>query len=197
MALLVIRAQEEEYGGNPYTSSRLKTQGKQNFLYGRIDIRARLPEGQGMWPALWMLGSNFSEVSWPKSGEIDIMEMVGGSNREYTVHGTAHWNNGGINADYSPAYYGGSKTKTDGKTLADQFHVFSIVWTRDSIIWYLDDVQYHIMALNNSADLAPFRKEFFFIFNIAVGGNWPGYPDSTTVFPQRMVVDYVRVFQQN
>ena len=113
------------------------------------------------------------------------------------VHGTAHWNNGGINADYSPAYYGGSKTKTDGKTLADQFHVFSIVWTRDSIIWYLDDVQYHIMALNNSADLAPFRKEFFFIFNIAVGGNWPGYPDSTTVFPQRMVVDYVRVFQQN
>ncbi|MED5309576.1 MAG: family 16 glycosylhydrolase, partial [Pseudomonadota bacterium] len=195
--MLVIRAQEEEYGGNPYTSSRLKTQGKQNFLYGRIDIRARLPEGQGMWPALWMLGSNFSEVSWPKSGEIDIMEMVGGSNREYTVHGTAHWNNGGINADYSPAYYGGSKTKTDGKTLADQFHVFSIVWTRDSIIWYLDDVQYHIMALNNSADLAPFRKEFFFIFNIAVGGNWPGYPDSTTVFPQRMVVDYVRVFQQN
>ena len=99
--MLVIRAQEEEYGGNPYTSSRLKTEGKQNFLYGRIDIRARLPEGQGMWPALWMLGSNFSEVSWPKSGEIDIMEMVGGSNREYTVHGTAHWNNGGINADYS------------------------------------------------------------------------------------------------
>ncbi|RZO06569.1 MAG: glycoside hydrolase family 16 protein [SAR92 clade bacterium] len=195
--MLIIRAEEEDYAGNSYTSTRLKTQGKQNFVYGRIDIRARLPEGQGIWPALWMLGKNFSEVSWPKSGEIDIMEMIGGNNRERTVHGTAHWNNGGINADYSPAYYGGSKTKTDGNTLADQFHVFSIVWTSDSIIWYLDNVQYHIMALNNSADLAPFRKEFFFIFNVAVGGNWPGYPNNSTVFPQRMVVDYVRVFQEN
>ena len=196
--LLVLRAQQESYGGRSYTSSRLKTQGKQNFQYGRIDIRARMPEGQGMWPALWMLGKNITEVSWPYCGEIDIMEMVGGgSGRDNRVYGTAHWNNGGLNAGYSPASYGGNKLLSGDETLASNFHVFSIEWDNSAITWYIDDVQYHVMAINNTASLAAFQKEFFLIFNIAVGGKWPGSPNSSTVFPQRMVVDYVRVFQKN
>ena len=191
---LVIRANKENYGGREYTSSRLKTQSKQTVNYGRIDIRAVMPQGQGIWPALWMLGSNFPTVGWPHSGEIDIMEMIGGSGRENTVHGTAHWYNQSNNQNAS---YGGNYELPSGETLSTNFHVFSIDWDSTSITWYLDNVQYHTMAINDSSSLAAFRKDFFFIFNIAVGGNWPQYPDASTVFPQRMVVDYVRVFQKD
>ncbi|MDG0968316.1 MAG: family 16 glycosylhydrolase [Porticoccaceae bacterium] len=198
--MLVIRAEQESFGGRNYTSARMKTQGKQNFKYGRVDIRARMPEGQGMWPALWMLGKNIDEVSWPSCGEIDIMEMVGGGNgRDNRVHGTAHWNNGGLqqNIGYNPVSYGGNKLLSGSETLATNFHVFSIIWDDDSITWYIDDVQYHVMAIDSSASLAAFQKEFFLIFNIAVGGDWPQSPDASTVFPQRMVVDYVRIFQES
>jgi beta-glucanase (GH16 family) len=191
---LVIRADKENYGGREYTSSRLKTQSKQTVNYGRIDIRAVMPQGQGIWPALWMLGSNFPTVGWPHSGEIDIMEMIGGNGRENTVHGTAHWYNQSSNQNAS---YGGNYGLPSGETLSTNFHVFSIDWDSTSITWYLDNVQYHSMAINDSSSLAAFRKDFFFIFNIAVGGNWPQYPDASTVFPQRMVVDYVRVFQKD
>jgi beta-glucanase (GH16 family) len=191
---LVIRANKENYGGREYTSSRLKTQSKQTVNYGRIDIRAVMPQGQGIWPALWMLGSNFPTVGWPHSGEIDIMEMIGGNGRENTVHGTAHWYNQSSNQNAS---YGGNYGLPSGETLSTNFHVFSIDWDSTSITWYLDNVQYHSMAINDSSSLAAFRKDFFFIFNIAVGGNWPQYPDASTVFPQRMVVDYVRVFQKD
>ena len=191
---LVIRANKENYGGREYTSSRLKTQSKQTVNYGRIDIRAVMPQGQGIWPALWMLGSNFPTVGWPHSGEIDIMEMIGGNGRENTVHGTAHWYNQSSNQNAS---YGGNYGLPSGETLSTNFHVFSIDWDSTSITWYLDHVQYHTMAINDSSSLAAFRKDFFFIFNIAVGGNWPQYPDASTVFPQRMVVDYVRVFQKD
>ena len=191
---LVIRANKENYGGREYTSSRLKTQSKQTVNYGRIDIRAVMPQGQGIWPALWMLGSNFPTVGWPHSGEIDIMEMIGGNGRENTVHGTAHWYNQSNNQNAS---YGGNYELPSGETLSTNFHVFSIDWDSTSITWYLDNVQYHTMAINDSSSLAAFRKDFFFIFNIAVGGNWPQYPDASTVFPQRMVVDYVRVFQKD
>ena len=186
---LTIEARQENFGGRNYTSSRLITKDKQSFRYGRIDIRAVLPEGQGIWPALWMLGSNISTVGWPSSGEIDIMEMVGGSGREDTVHGTGHWDNNGSNASY-----GGDYTLNSG-TFADEFHVFTIEWDSSVIRWFVDDVQYHALSIT-SAGLSEFREEFFFIFNIAVGGNWPGYPDGSTVFPQRMLVDYVRVFEK-
>ena len=186
---LTIEARQESFGGRNYTSSRLITKDKQSFRYGRIDIRAVLPEGQGIWPALWMLGSNISTVGWPSSGEIDIMEMVGGSGREDTVHGTGHWDNNGSNASY-----GGDYTLNSG-TFADEFHVFTIEWDSSVIRWFVDDVQYHALSIT-SAGLSEFREEFFFIFNIAVGGNWPGYPDGSTVFPQRMLVDYVRVFEK-
>ncbi|MDC0172872.1 family 16 glycosylhydrolase, partial [Gammaproteobacteria bacterium] len=192
--LLVIRAEEESLGGRAYTSSRIKTQGKQNFQYGRIDIRARMPEGQGIWPAMWMLGKNITEVSWPYCGELDIMEMVGGGNgKDNRVVGTAHWNRGGLNSTYDPVSSGSPKLMPDN--LSSNFHVYSIVWTSDRITWYIDDVQYHVIAINNASALAAFQKQFFLIFNVAVGGDWPGNPDTSTVFPQRMVVDYVRVFQ--
>ena len=189
---LSITAKRENYGGRNYTSSRIKTEGLMAFTYGRVDIRAKLPRGQGIWPALWALGSNFSEVGWPYSGEIDIMEMIGGSGREDTVHGTVHWNIGGLSAPYTHTFTGG--TFTAGDFSAD-FNVFSVIRTADQIEWRVNDVPYYQFAIDDSASLAAFRKPFFLIFNVAVGGNWPGYPDDTTSFPQQMVVDYVRIFE--
>ena len=201
--LLVIEARREDYGDRQYTSSRLVTKGKQSFRYGRIDIRAAMPFGQGLWPAIWMMGSSFPSVGWPYCGEIDIMEMVGGSGRERTVVGTAHWNKGGAAAAYSPTnnapYNGGPSNEyllPGGESLATSFHVFSLIWTRESIKWEIDGFQYNEMTIDNSADLAPFRNKFFFIMNVAVGGNWPGAPDQSTRFPQQMLVDYIRVFQR-
>jgi beta-glucanase (GH16 family) len=187
---LVITAKKESFGGKEYTSSRLITMGKQQFRYGRIDIRAVMPKGQGLWPALWMLGSNFNTVGWPACGEIDIMEMIGGNGRENTVHGTVHWENNG-----NRAQYGGEKTISSG-TLADKFHVFSIVWDASSIRWFLDNEQYHVID-TTPGELDEFRRNFFFIFNVAVGGDWPGSPNNSTSFPQHMVIDYVRVFEAN
>jgi len=187
--VLQITAKQEAMGGQNYTSTRIKTQGKKSWKYGRIDIRAALPKGQGIWPALWMLGDNFSSVGWPSCGEIDIMEMIGGAgNNERTVHGTAHWSDNGAHAQYGDSY-----TLNTG-IFADEFHVFSIVWNANGINWLLDNVVYN--TLNTTpAQLAEFQEKFFFIFNVAVGGNWPGSPDATTQLPQTMYVDYVRVFQ--
>ena len=186
---LTIEARQESFGGRNYTSSRLITKDKQSFRYGKIDIRAVMPEGQGIWPALWMLGSNISTVGWPRSGEIDIMEMVGGSGREDTVHGTGHWDHYGGHASHGDDY-----TLNSG-TFADEFHVFTIEWDSNTIRWFVDGQPYNALSISSDG-LSEFREEFFFIFNIAVGGNWPGYPDGSTVFPQRMLVDYVRVFEK-
>lgn len=188
---LIITARQESVQGKGYTSSRIITQGKREFQYGRVDIRALLPKGQGIWPALWMLGYNIAAVDWPACGEIDIMEMIGGPGKDNTVHGTAHWDNGG-----SHAMYGNHRTLEGNKILADEFHVFSVVWTPTAITWYLDDVQYNVMDTTPAA-LSEFQNKFYFIFNVAVGGNWPGSPDGTTTFPQQMIVDYIRVFQNN
>ncbi len=185
---LVIQAKKENFQGSQYTSSRIITEGTKEFKYGRFDIRARMPSGQGLWPAIWMLGSNFRQVGWPQCGEIDIMEMIGGQGRESIVHGTVHWQS---NDGY--ANFGHSRNLTDG-TLADQFHVFSIIWDENSIEWLIDNQSYGSID-TTPAHLDEFREEFFFIFNVAVGGNWPGYPDSNTTFPQEMWIDYVRVFQ--
>jgi beta-glucanase (GH16 family) len=185
---LVIEARKENFGGRNYTSSRIITKDKKSFKYGRVDIRAAMPKGQGIWPALWMLGSNFSTVGWPKCGEIDIMEMIGGAGKDNTVHGTVHWDNNGSYAGYGKSY-----TLSSG-ILADKWHVFSIIWNENSITWYIDDIQYNVIDIT-PAGLSEFREEFFFIFNVAVGGNWPGSPDGTTVFPQCMAVDFIRVFQ--
>ncbi len=185
--ILTIEARQQNFGGRNYTSARMKTQGKKSFQYGRIDIRALLPKGQGIWPALWMLGDNITSVSWPASGEIDIMEMVGGNGRENTVHGTLHWDNNGH------VYTGNGYTLPSG-TFADEYHVFSIIWDEIAIRWFVNDVEYGVLNITAS-DMTEFHDSFFFLFNIAVGGNWPGNPDDQTVFPQQMKVDYIRVFQ--
>jgi beta-glucanase (GH16 family) len=187
--VLTIEARKENHSGSNYTSTRMKTQAKRSFKYGRIDIRALLPKGKGIWPALWMLGDNITSVGWPSCGEIDIMELVGGADSDNRVHGTLHWNdNGAVNA-------GGSYTLSNG-IFADEYHVFTIIWNEFSIKWLVNDIQFHEIDITPS-HMTEFHERFFFIFNVAVGGNWPGSPDETTVFPQQMKVDYVRVFQKN
>ncbi len=188
--VLTIEARKENYGGKSYTSSRLVTRNKKSFKYGRIDIRALLPEGQGIWPALWTLGDNITTEGWPKCGEIDIMEMIGGSGREKTVHGTVHWDQAGSHADYGNGY-----TLSSG-TFADEYHVFTIIWDATRIKWYVNDVKFGEVDIT-PAQMSEFQLQHFFIFNVAVGGVWPGNPDATTNFPQQMKVDYIRVFQAN
>jgi beta-glucanase (GH16 family) len=187
---LIIKAQQESYGGRSYTSARLKTQGKRFWLYGKIEARMKLPYGQGIWPAFWMLGENIPSAGWPACGEIDIMEMIGGQNRENTVHGTAHWDNSGQHAQY-----GGDYSLSSG-TFADDFHVFTIEWDKSLIKWYVDNSRYTTIDIT-PAGLSEFHQEFFIVLNLAVGGNWPGNPNSSTTFPQYLEVDYLRVYQQN
>jgi len=180
---LVIEARNEALEGRQYTSARLKTEGKKTFTYGRFEGRMKLPYGQGMWPAFWLLGGN----NWPTTGEIDIMENLG---REPSIaHGTMH----------GPGYSGAagptaSYTLPGDAKFSDDFHVFAIEWETNAIRWYVDDTLY---STKTPADIGGntwvFDHGFFFILNLAVGGDWPGNPDSTTVFPQRLVIDYVHV----
>lgn len=186
---LIIEARAESVGGKNYTSSRITTQNKKTFQYGRIDIRAKTPVGRGIWPALWMLGSNINTVSWPACGEMDIMELLG--QEPQIVHATVHFATPG-----GPRNISKSVTKAGG-TFSDEFHVYSLVWEEDRMRFYVDDQLINDVSKSNiNPNNYPFNAPFFFIFNIAVGGNWPGSPDATTVFPQWMFVDYVRVFQQ-
>jgi len=186
---LIIEARSLSPGGTGYTSARMITKNKKIFKYGRIDMRAKLPKGKGIWPALWMLGNNIDAVNWPACGEIDILEYLGHETNK--IYGTMHW---GANTN-SHASKGSSYTLPAG-SFDQQFHVYSIIWQQDSIKVLVDDIQYLQFAKSDVGGVAyPFNADFFFIFNIAVGGNWPGAPDAFTTFPQRMVVDYVRVFQ--
>ncbi|MEL6865470.1 MAG: family 16 glycosylhydrolase [Bacteroidota bacterium] len=188
---LTIRAIKTGTATTPYTSGRIITKGKREYEYGRIDVRAKLPKGQGIWPAIWMLGANIDQVSWPACGEIDIMELIG--HEPEVAHGTAHFGPAFPNNKFKT----GSYSLTDGTDFSDRFHVFSVAWDVNTIYWYVDDFLYHELGTGDMQGSAyPFNNDFFFIFNVAVGGNWPGPPDNSTVFPQEMVVDYIRVFQQ-
>lgn len=185
---LVIEARKETIGSNNYTSARLQTKGKQEFKYGRMDIRARLPKGKGVWPAIWMLGSNISTTPWPGCGEIDIMELLG--HEPAKMYGTMHWKNaGGSNSHIGNSY------NLPSEDFSQKFHVFSIVWDASKIEWYVDDQKFFTGNKTDVDANYPFDNTFFFILNVAVGGDWPGAPDANTVFPQRMIVDYVRVYQ--
>jgi beta-glucanase (GH16 family) len=184
---LVITAKKENSVGRDYSSSRINTQGKFAFTYGRVDVRATTPIGKGMWPAIWMLGENINEVGWPKCGEIDIMEMVGGE--ETKVYGTVHWDNAGNYANY------GGKLENIPNPLHNAFHVFSITWDEQFIRWYLDDKEFHVIDIT-PIELNEFKKDFHLLINLAVGGLFSGNPDGSTQFPQYYVVDYVRVFQK-
>ncbi|MFY0685771.1 MAG: family 16 glycosylhydrolase [Cyclobacteriaceae bacterium] len=180
---LTITATEDE---GKYYSARIISKSKVAHQFGRVDIRARMPQGQGIWPAIWMLGTNIDQVAWPMCGEIDIMEIVG--HEPAKTHGTVHYDGGT-----------GYKTSTGSRALnsgvfADQFHVFSIVWDRDKIIWYLDNQKFKTFS-KSSSEQYPFNAPFYFIMNVAIGGRWPGNPDETTQFPQEMTVDYIRLYQ--
>ncbi len=189
---IVARAENPDdyscyYGRCAFTSARCITADKVEFTYGRVEARLKIPYGQGIWPAFWMLGANFSEVGWPNSGEIDIMENVGYEPR--TVHGTVH------GPGYSGASGIGGGYSLDEDFSAD-FHVYAIEWDAHVIRWYVDGTLYNSVSLNDLRNREwVFDHDFFLLLNVAVGGGWPGYPDKTTEFPQTMLVDYVRVYE--
>jgi beta-glucanase (GH16 family) len=185
---LKITAIKETYGGRNYTSARILTREKFNFQYGKIEASLKLPYGQGIWPAFWIMGESISDVGWPACGEIDIMEMVGGDNGDNEIHGTAHWDNEGSHAQYGGSY------SLSGGIFADTFHTFTVEWDPSSIRWFLDGQQFHVLSIT-SAGLSEFHNDFFILLNLAVGGRWPGDPDQSTVFPQTLEVDYIRVYK--
>ncbi len=187
---LIIEARQEDYNGNQYTSARMITKAKKTFTYGRVDIRAKLPSTKGIWPALWMLGNNIDQLSWPACGEIDIMELLGQEPNK--IYGTLHWG-----ATFAQHQSKGTNYVLPSGSFDQEFHVYSMDWDADKIKIYVDDQLYFTATSTDFLGSPnPFTNDFFFIFNIAVGGAWPGSPDNTTSFPQRMVVDYVRVFQK-
>ncbi len=179
---LVIAARQDSPG--VYSSARLVTSRTFSQTYGRVEARIKVPRGQGIWPAFWMLGSDLGSVGWPNSGEIDVMENIG--REPNTVYGTVH----------GPGYSGAegiTGSRNIGRALADDFHVYGIEWAPDSIRWFLDGREYHrVTPASLGGDRWVFDKPFFLILNVAVGGNWPGYPDASTQFPQQMLVDWVR-----
>jgi beta-glucanase (GH16 family) len=180
---LVLRAIKEDFGGRNYTSGKMTSAGKGDWLYGRVEVRAKLNNGQGMWPAIWMLPTDNAYGGWPSSGEMDIMELLG--NQPNKVYGTIHWNANGHQQS------GSSFTLKSG-TFADTFHVFAYEWEVGKQRWYVDDSLYFSTTRGQ-----PFDKRFYLILNVAVGGTWPGNPNSTTPFPNDMVVDYARVYQKS
>jgi len=188
---LVITADRNGSGG--YTSARLITKGKQAWKYGKVAARLRLPRGQGIWPAFWMLGSNIDAVGWPKCGEIDILEMIGGGeDRDDSFYGTLHWDANGH------AQTGTDRVELpDPQVLADDYHVFEIEWDSQNVIWKRDGVEFGRRSVDVTLwpTMSEFHADFFIILNLAVGGDWPGSPNGTTTWPQRMQVDWVRVYR--
>lgn len=196
---LVITAAEERlpesfkcwYGPCRYTSARLITKDKFSQAYGRFEARLRVPSGQGLWPAFWLLGEDITSAGWPACGEIDVMEHIG--REPSTVHGTIH----------GPGYSGASGvgaayTLPGGRRFADDFHTFAVEWEPREIRWYVDGRRYHTLTPDRLPAGAKwvFDHPFFILLNVAVGGQWPGDPDRTTRFPQTMTVDYVRAYRR-
>lgn len=192
---LAISALNEKYTGpdnvtRNYTSARLVTKGKFTQRFGRVEARIKLPFGQGIWPAFWMLGSDIDTAGWPNCGEIDIMEAIG--REPSTNHGSLH----------GPGYSGGSSlsgayTLTGGQRFSDAFHVFAIEWESNAIRFYVDGNLYQTRTPANVPAGARwvFDHSYFILLNVAVGGDWPGSPDATSTWPQSMLVDYVRVYR--
>jgi beta-glucanase (GH16 family) len=188
---LIITAKRESFVGYAYTSTRMRTRNKGDWKYGRIEMRAKLPFGKGIWPAFWLLPTDNVYGGWAASGEIDIMELVG--HEPHKTHGTLHYGGQWPNNTSSGAFY----TLPAGK-FSDDFHVFALEWKPGEMRWYVDNVHYQTQTSWWSAGgpfPAPFDQRFHILLNVAVGGNWPGAPDASTVFPQRLEVDYVRVYQ--
>jgi beta-glucanase (GH16 family) len=192
---LVITAQKEIFAcsdgvASSYTSARLKTQGLFSQAYGRFEARIKIPAGQGMWPAFWMLGNDITSVGWPKSGEIDIMENIG--KEPATVHGSLHGPSTTSRTSDTTAPF----SLPPGQSLADNFHLYAVEWEPRVIRFYVDTSLYATFTQSQwpSGGSWAFDHPFFILLNLAVGGTWPGSPDSTTQFPQQMLVDYLRVY---
>lgn len=190
--LLHIVARREPFAGYGYTSARIRTLNKQDFLYGRMEARIRLPEGAGIWPAFWMLPTNSPYGGWAASGEIDIMESV---NIATTIHGTIH------HGDQWPGNVFSGGTLETGTNYAADFHNYAVEWSPDRLRWFVDGQLYHTETSPNwfstlapGNPRAPFDNAFHFLLNVAVGGNFPGPPDDPSIFPQEMLVDWVRVY---
>ena len=193
---LVIKVLKERFTGadgvsRDYTSARLKSQAKFSQAYGRFEARIKIPRGQGIWPAFWMLGDDIGKVGWPGSGEIDIMENIG--KEPSLIHGTIH--GPGYSGDKGPT---SSYALPDHQPFADDFHTYAVEWEPDTIRFYVDD---HLYSTRTPADLPKgtnwvYNHPFFLLLNVAVGGDWPGSPDETSVYPQTMLVDYVRVYRR-
>lgn len=184
---LRIQARRETFEGAPFTSARIKSEALQEIQYGRIDIRARAPQERGVWPALWMLGNDISEVGWPGCGEIDIMEIFGQRSIGVAVHGPGYSGGDAIGFPYEPA-----------ENFADEIHTYSLVWDPEHLAWLIDD---ELVASINPSDLPEFTPwvfdhPFFFIVNVAVGGNTVETPDGSTPDVNRLFVDYIRVYER-
>lgn len=184
---LVITAIKENYESRSYTSARITTKDKFEQTYGKIEARIKMPYGAGIWPAFWMLGADIDDVGWPQCGEIDIMEFRG--QEPSTIHGSLH----------GPGYSGGQpKTKRYDLTAArfdTDFHTFAVEWGNDFIRWYVDGNLYQSVSPGDVNGEWVFDHDFFIILNLAVGGNYVGWPNDQTVFPQQMTIDYVRVYK--
>ena len=192
---LVITAQKETFTGTDgitrdYTSARLKTLGLFSQAYGRFEARIKIPAGQGMWPAFWMMGKDIATVGWPKCGEIDVMENIG--NEPGMVHGSMHGSSSvAVTTSVSAPF-----SLPNGQKFADDFHVYAIEWEPTEVRFFVDTNKYATFQKANWASTGPwpFDHPFFILLNVAVGGDWPGSPDATTQFPQQMQIDYVRVY---
>jgi len=191
---LTITARKESVApGFPYTSTRLRSLYKGEWTYGRMEMRARMPLGRGLWPAFWMLPSDRGYGGWAASGEIDIVEYVG--SEPDAILGTIHYG-----AEWPGNRFSSSKYKLTSGTFDEEFHVFAVEWEEGEIRWYVDDVHYGTQTdwYSTGGDFpAPFDVDFHLLLNLAVGGNRPGAPDHNTQFPQDYVVDYVRVYQES
>ncbi|MBN1542314.1 glycoside hydrolase family 16 protein [candidate division KSB1 bacterium] len=192
---LVIQALRENYKGpegtREYTSARLRTKNKGDWKYGRFDIRARLPFGQGIWPAIWMLPTEGKYGGWAASGEIDIMELLG--HEPNKVYGTLHY--GG---EWPNNIHSGKAFLLKENDFSSDFHLFTLEWSPGVFRWYVDGELYQTQTQwysSNGSFPAPFDEFFHLVLNVAVGGNWPGNPDNSTVFPQKMIIDHVRVYK--
>ena len=183
-SILHIKAIKEPYEGKQYTSARMLTKGKFEFQYGYVEARIALPRGSGIWPAFWMLGYNIDWIVWPCCGEIDIIEAI---NTEKKVYATCHWYANGGHAEY-----GKSSEEFD----LTEFHDYYLYWDEEYIRVGVDGKQhYEILIKDNVGSTNSFHNKFFFILNVAVGGNWPGFDIDDSQFPNEMKVDYIRVYQ--
>jgi beta-glucanase (GH16 family) len=193
---LVIKAIHESdiHGMDQYTSARLHTANKQSWTYGRIAARIKLPQGTGIWPAFWMLGANINEnggdTPWPQSGEIDILELYG-SKDDAVVEANLHY----ADKSDSHAMMGAVSFQLEQGVFADSFHIFELEWNANNITWFVDGQQFASTSIK-ADELAEFHKDFFLLLNLAVGGTYAGRPDTTSVFPQYMYIDWVRVYKQ-